>query len=140
MLMKQFLALIATIALSAPLVFASGNFTSSAAFPLIYQSGTWYHTGDLTAPGGVTGSNTITNLNYQWSVGSVPPSNQIYLCYSNGQYCYDVSSAPNANVPGFNGLPANTVFRFYIRGNTGSVTVYRNPYGGGTGYLFINYN
>ena len=127
-------------ALSVMPVFASGQFTVYGSFPYVYQSGTWYECGYMNAPSGVTGSNVITNLHYNWQgIDSTPPSNQIYLCYNNGNKCADVSSTPGAWTSFFNGLPATPTLEFWIRGNTGSVVPYNRSYGGGQGYITVSY-
>ena len=138
-MIKRFLAFLSVAALSVMPVLASGTFSVNGTFPLVYQSGTWYEGGYMYAPSGVTSSNTITNLYYSWqNINSTPPSNQIYLCYNNGNNCLNLT-IPAGGTSAFNGLPANTVFEFWIRGNTGTVVPYNRSYGGGYGFINVSY-
>ena len=130
------------IAISGVALWASGSWGgNNIPLPWVWQTNTWYHSADLTAPAGVTSSNVITSVGWQYYLTVPVPSAQVWICVNHGYDCANITGQGSGSTQYFNGkYPANAEFNFLVRSNTGgSITVYDPPVGGGQANLFVNY-
>jgi len=103
--------------------------------PSQYQKGFWVKA-QLT-PTGVPTAGSISNVFWQWSLGSYVSGQVVYLCYNDG-YNLDISSMGSGNSSAFNGLSANHSFWYYLYVN-GSGSMLNPPVIGGRGSVTVSY-
>ncbi len=81
------------------------SWLKSSDLPSQYQKGFWVKA-QLT-PSGVPTAGSISNVFWQWSLGSYVYGQVVYLCYNDGYDCLDISSMGSGNSSAFNTLSAN---------------------------------
>ena len=88
------------------------NWIKSADLPSQYQKAFWVKM-QLT-PTAVPTAGTISNVFWQWSLGSYVSGQVVYLCYNDCYDCLDISPIGSGNTSGFNTRSANHSFWYYL--------------------------
>ncbi|MEQ4454435.1 flagellar protein FlhE [Kosakonia sp. YIM B13605] len=91
------LALSGLMFISSSAFATGGTATSSMVPPSISVKNQWYNKA-FSVPAGTPSTGKVGQVYYTWTYSSYPAGMQVYLCYNNGNTCYDVSSARSGSV------------------------------------------
>jgi len=135
-LYSSFLAFAATFMFAHSASAASAAYGSSTVAPTIYTKNYWYGS-TYPVVGNPPSTGVMGVVYYSYNYSPRPAGLQVYLCKSDGTYCWDItnSGSGSVNYTGY-GVAANQALGIFVRVNgTGTMS----PAYGSTTNITVNY-